>query len=489
MGYTLRPDQERGIGMIVGALRDGHKAIMVQAPTGAGKSVCMTEIVRRSVAKGKRPLIVVPKIQLIDQFRDHLEKVGVEFGVMQSNHERTDPFAPVQLACMATLLRRRVPAFDVCLIDEAHRVYKGMAKIMHDLNNIPFIGWSATPFTKGLAKIYTKLIKLSDINELISGGHLVDAEYYAPYSMKLPETKGAGSDYRQEDLDESAKDKSLTGNIIDHWFKLASGKKTIVGATNIAHSKSIVEAFRNEGVKAGHIDCYTDDEERRELIAGFKEGDLQVLSSVAVLSEGADFPNAECLIIARISRSLIFHRQLIGRVLRPHPGKAFATVIDHSSNVIRLGFATGQTPDQLDDGKPKESNGVKKEKEEPLPKMCPACHYLKPPKVHECPKCHFKPERQTEIIEEAGQLKKIREAPISHDEKKRWYNQLLYISRNRGYADGWAYHKYHEKFGVYPNGIRKAPVQPGMEVINYVKHLDVKRGYKNKRVSGLECRG
>lgn len=96
------------------------------------------------------------------------------------------------------------------------------------------------------------------------------------------------------------------------------------------------------------------------------------------------------MILARPTRSLIRYLQMVGRVLRPAPGKVRALLLDHSGSTVRLGHPCDDLPLELDDGKPKTA-GKQRERDTPLPKPCPKCHFVKPPKIHVCPNCSFAP--------------------------------------------------------------------------------------------------
>jgi len=122
-------------------------------------------------------------------------------------------------------------------------------------------------------------------------------------------------------------------------------------------------------------------------------------------AEGWDFPACRTLILARPTKSRIRYLQMVGRVLRTFPGKDRALVLDHSGSVKRLGFPTDDLPLVLNDGKPQKP-GASRDKEPPLPKPCPSCKFLKPAKVHTCPKCGFAPERKSDVDVSVGELVK-----------------------------------------------------------------------------------
>ena len=175
--------------------------------------------------------------------------------------------------------------------------------------------------------------------------------------------------------------------------------------------------------------------------------------------------------MARPTKSLIVHIQQIGRVLRTADGKDNAILLDHGGNIARLGFPTDELPTVLCNGE-KEKKEAKKS-EPALPKPCPKCEFMKKPGVHECPKCGHAPEKVTNIAFKDCKLEKLEK--VSMSDKNQWYGMLLHYARSKGHKDGWASHKYKEKFGVWP--VRKTgihPIQPSMEVMDYITHLHIK---------------
>jgi hypothetical protein len=166
------------------------------------------------------------------------------------------------------------------------------------------------------------------------------------------------------------------------------------------------------------------------------------------------------------------------------PDKKDAIILDHSDTHLRLGFVTDidEKYDCLDDGKPKEKT-KSKEKEEPLPKECPKCHFLKPAKVFLCPSCGFKPEKQTDIVNEKGELAeltgKTANKKYTPEQKKQFYGELIWYGRYKGYKPGWAANQYRAKFGVWPNAHKDARIsQPTDLSLGFIKHINIKNAYR-----------
>jgi len=480
----LRPYQESAIELLRESLRTGHRTPLLYMPTGAGKTAVAGEIIKMARQKDKKVGFIVDRLTLVDQASKHLSGVGIDHGIIQGNNPFTDYAKPVQVISVQTMARRRPWGLDMGINDEAHVVFKAHKKLMQTWNNVPFIGLSASPFTDGLGLVYDDLIVPTTISELIEDKYLVDADAYGPSQPDMKGVQG-GSDFNQNQAAERANTTKLVASIIETWHKLAKGRQTICFATNVAHSKHIVERFQASGVRAEHIDAYTDSPQRREYIRLFANNEIQILSSVGVLTTGFDAPNAEVAILARPTRSLMLHIQMIGRILRPYEGKERGLILDHSGNIQRLGFHTDPLPLRL-------SMKVEGEKEEPkpkedLPKPCPKCDYLKPPKVHKCPSCGFEPVPQPNVHESAGELQKLKKKAnkeLSWDQKTKMMAGFKHYALMRGYKDGWAAHAYKERLGVWPNDPRvryAEPVEPDEFTMKQIKYLQIKRAKRHEK--------
>lgn len=481
----LRPYQANAVQQLRIALAGGAMRIMLYSPTGSGKTEIALAIIHGALAKGKRVAFLCNRVHLVEQASRRFYASGIEHGIIQADNTR-DLHHPVLVASIQTVARRGFPDVDVIVIDEAHAVAgsKDFRQVVFLNSARPMIGLSATPFSRGLGKryrelgdtpLFEKLVVAASIAELIESKFLVDADFYAPAEpdltgVKMTRTAFGEADYNEAALGRAVDKPELVGDIVSHWRKLATGTPTVCFATNISHSKHIVEQFRAVGVAAEHIDCYTDDDERKAILARIESGETTIISNVGILAEGWDFPACRTLILARPTKSLIRYVQMVGRVLRRFPGKERALVLDHSGTVKRLGFPTDDLPLELDDGKPTQA-GTGQERKPALPKPCPSCAYVKPAKVHACPKCGFAPERQNDVDVGAGELVAVKRGKraIRVDTKQHVWSQLLFVARQRSYSRGWCSHKYREMFDVWPKGLNDVPAAPSQELLNWLK--------------------
>lgn len=474
----LRPYQAHAVHQGRLFFASGKKRVMVYAPTGAGKGELAVAFAQLAYSKGKRVLFLVHRKDLVRQQAERFGKYGIDVGILQGQNTYR-PHHDITVGSIQTFSSRSNFGwkfnFDLVLIDEAHLCAgsKQYQKLMQSWNNVPMIGLSATPFSKGLGKafpwgtMFEDMIIVSTIRDLIAQGYLVDCEAYAPSEPDLSGVKIVAGDYHEKQLGEAVDKPGLVGDIVTHWHRLAKGQQTICFATNIAHSKHIVEQFLSSGVTAEHLDCYTPEDERRSIIDRFRAGQITVLSNVAILAEGFDAPETSCMILARPTRSLIRFIQMAGRILRPADHKTVGLILDHSGSLAKLGFPTDDLPLELDDGKPKKTEAKQKD-ERPKEKVCRACGYVDKKKRHKCPACGFAPERKSEVEVEPGELVKIKRRTTQ--DKQEIYSALFGYAQSKGYQSGWVAHKYKEITGVWPRGMTDVSGAMRADVFNHIVH-------------------
>ena len=479
----LRPHQEKSIVMLRDSMKRGNKRIVLAAPCSFGKTTVASQMITNAIELGKRCAFIVDRVELIDQASERFSEDGIDHGIIQGDHPMTNYSKLCQVATIQTLRRRKLQDFDFCIIDECHVLHKTHIKYMETFNNIPFIGLSASPFTKGLGLHFQDLVVPITTGELTQQGYLCEYDCYAPHEPDLKGVRIKRGDYDEKELEQRMNKSKLIGDIIATHQLRARGRPTVVFAVSIAHSKHICEEFRKTGLRAAHVDCHTDRDTRKFINDQFKEGLIDVLSCVAIFEKGWDAPIASCLIMAAPTKSIMRYVQKVVRILRIHPGKDKAIILDHAGNTLRHGWVEEIVPDHLDTGEKKESTAVKKEKKKAEPSTCPKCGYVKESFV--CGACGFKPDFIQNVAVEEGDLEKKSKKPkATKKEKEEFYAQLLGYANSKGLKPGWAYFKTREKFGealLQTRHIR--PKKPSEEVKRYIKHLNIKHA-KGKANAG-----
>jgi DNA repair protein RadD len=485
--HELRDYQEAGIANLRTALAEGHNRIMFQLPTGAGKTATAASIIRSAIGKGKTVIFTVPALSLITQTIESFRGDDIyDIGVMQGNHEMTDADQPVQICSVQTLTRRKIPKADLVIIDEAHVVFKLYEQWFNDPEwaNVPIIGLSATPWTKGLGKLYSKLVIGTTTQELIDKEILSPFRAFAPSHVDLSNVKTVAGDYDLEELGDTMNKPKLVADIVETWLTKAEYRPTLVYAVNRAHAANIADAFNKAGIPCGYMDGTTPIEDRDIMCNRFRRGELRIIANVGVLTTGVDLPFVSCLVLARPTKSEMLYVQIMGRGLRRANGKTDCMILDHSDTTLRLGFVTDIHHTKLNTGK-KDEASKSKERDEPLPKECPSCTFLKPARLRVCPNCGFEPKAPSNVVNIDGTLAEVKgkgknktyEGTLTpFDEQEKYYRELKGIAKQKGYKSGWAYHQFKDRFKVSPNDqFIQIPLEPSLQTINYVKHAWIKR--------------
>jgi superfamily II DNA or RNA helicase len=497
MQHELRDYQERAISNLREQLAAGKRRIVLQIPTGGGKTAVAGAMIRSALGKRKRAIFTVPALSLITQTIDSFKRDGIDaIGVMQGRHYMTNKEQPIQICSIQTLARRFIPDADFVIVDECHIVYDVYNRWFNDpaWADIPIIGLSATPWTKGLGKLYQGLVIGETIQGLIDSGHLAPFKAFAPSHVDLTGVRTVAGDYDLEGLDKAMNTAKLTADIVETWLEKGEDRPTLCFAVNRAHAQNICDAFNRAGVSAAYVDGETPLDERDDLAQDFKAGRYKIICNVGVMTTGVDLPFVSCLILARPTKSEMLYTQIVGRGLRPSQGKTDCIILDHSDTTQRLGFVTDIIHHELNDGK-KRDGGVQKKREEPLPKECPKCTYLRPARMKVCPSCGFEAKPQAAVFTVDGTLAQVNGRGLNktyHDEltpyeqRELFYRELLGIARERGFKSGWAFHQYRDKYKQNPDlGFQKTPVTPSEKTMNWVKHRWIKRAKAKAKAEGI----
>jgi DNA repair protein RadD len=231
-------------------------------------------------------------------------------------------------------------------------------KIIDAYPDAILLGLTATPCRgdgRGLGGIFEVIIECPQVADLIEQKYLVKTRTYAPVNPDLKGVRTVAGDYNESQLADRMDRPKLIGDIVTHWHKFGERRKTVAFAVNVAHSVHLRDEFIKSGVRAEHIDGSTPKPERDATLERLASGDIELVSNCMVLTEGWDMPEVACCILARPTRKMGLFRQMIGRILRPAPGKVDAIVLDHSGAVFRHGFVEDPVEWTLDPDRHAES--------------------------------------------------------------------------------------------------------------------------------------
>jgi superfamily II DNA or RNA helicase len=308
------------------ALTNQNKTALYVLPTGAGKTVIFTAIIKKLLEENKKILVLAHRRILIEQIHRYNE----------GNHN-------LQVATKQGYVNKLDFAPDYIIIDEAHNVdyEKGQYKaILEAHNNAVVVGFTATPIRMNNGLIYGKDKFFKSVDYFKKPEDLINAGYLVPYKVIVPsefkDKESLKNNFTLEEASLIMQKNYLLDLVVDSYKKFAR-KKTLVFATDIKHSELLLEYFVDQGIFAKIIHSKQRKDEIDYTLKQFKESKIDCLINVDMLTEGFDEPAVDTVILARPTKSIALHRQIIGRGLRLWQNKKDCLVVDLVSNFYRNG--------------------------------------------------------------------------------------------------------------------------------------------------------
>lgn len=483
---SLYDDQVEFIGDIRQVWRSNLRMVAM-APTGAGKTRVAAKIIEGCTSRGMRVCFVVPRISLVGQTVRALNDLGLEDITLQWGDSETCDRALITVASVDTMIRRVKRDYDLVIIDECHYKRKQILEWMENHPKERYLGLTATPYASWMGNYYTGLAKSKGMRWLIDNKRLAEYEVFAPSVPDMSRAKTRkgtmGNDYVEADIEAIMGDYKVVGNVVENWLEHGESRLTMTLAVNVNHANHLMLEFEKAGVPCETITAKTKVEERERIFQRMRDGITKNVLSVDTLTAGFDMPEVTCLINARPTKSLMRYVQGMGRALRYY--KDITTYIfDHSGSTLELGMPEDITIDELfseEEGKSCDSEQEEKEKTIKKPKLCPSCNFLKAAGVYKCPKCGFIPVVGEDVeTDSSRKLEKIKgkKKTFTQKDKQKFYYQLLgyqkqRVSEGRKASDGYISHLYKSKFGVWPRSLGKRMLQPGPEVLSYIKSRQI----------------
>jgi superfamily II DNA or RNA helicase len=361
----------------------GARAGIFQGATGFGKTWVIAEQARRAWSKGVGVLSVVHRRRLVNQLSDTFAAFGVPHGVIMDG--RPDRPGPVQIASRDTLYAMQdagesLPDVRLLQIDECHNEYGRLL----DFYRRPYkSGFTATVCKgdgSGLGRPWQFVVPGPDPQALIDRGRLVPIVCFDPEAVGKARQKG-----------EPAR---VVGNPISHWRQYAEGRPTVVFAKNRAAAVDVRNLYAAAGVPAEYADGDTPDDDRDAIFDRLASGRTMVVVNVGIMTEGVDVPCLSCCQFLRGVTSFVLYRQGVGRVMRAHPGKKDAVLLDHAGAAHEFGLPTDPVDWQLDPSVDHAAAARKRAREEGRRvTSCPRCA-VQFARRADCPACGWKPPRK-----------------------------------------------------------------------------------------------
>ena len=397
---ALRNDAESGL-RPGKAHRDGKVRLMLQLPTGGGKTVIAGDLLARRLKANPNAAAVwlTHRVELAQQTRGMLRAAGVR----AENRPGWDGDEAPRVAngvaiLMAQTVGRRTPTWhrygenDLLVVDEAHHATAESWQKAIQWWPGPVLGMTATPWRlsvkEGFDHLFGELLLGPQVHQLQAQNHLCQARVLAPEAADTilgGEIDDTG-DYNLSGIDQAnlGRPEVLTAGVLRFWQQHAAGRQTVIYAVSVRHANNLAVTFNNAGISAKVIHSKTPRKDRADVVQSFRDGRLTVLINVAIATEGFDLPDASCVVLARPTLSLALYLQMVGRGLRPKPeGNKFrdCLILDLAGNAEFHGLPEDERAWFLEArGEASAGQGGTV--------RCKECNGVSPASSHRCRDCH-----------------------------------------------------------------------------------------------------
>lgn len=401
----LRPRQKDMVAKIVGVLAERDNTLAI-APTGAGKTVMLSAAINdmlTSKAIGNA-CVLQHRDELVIQNRQTFGWVNASiptsiYNAGQKSWDGDITFAMVQTLSRANNLES-MPPIDALVIDEAHHAcadsyMRVIDRAKQNNPNLKLLGVTATPNrgdSKGLRSVFDNVCDQIAVSELINSGHLVCPRTFVMdvgTQAALSNVSTVAADYNMGEVADIMDKRPINDAIVKHWKEKAGDRQTVIFCSTVDHALHVAAALKAAGVSTATVHGNMGEEERRQTLSDYGTGKYQVITNVAVLTEGWDHPPTSCVVLLRPSSFKSTMIQMIGRGLRTIDPKRWPGVVKTDCIVLDFGTSTLEhgTIEQVTglDSEPEDD----KEREALEPKECPDCGANVPANTAECGLCGY----------------------------------------------------------------------------------------------------
>lgn len=350
--------------------------ILVQAPTGIGKTITFVELCRRSIEKKPdvRILVTMNKVRLVEQTAKQFGDVA---GVYCGSLKQRDKSKPVTVASIQSVCKEDLGHINILIIDEAHLFsmdgqYKQLMERLKATNpNMKVIGFTATPYTStgyiyGKNRFFDKVDFSVSLPWAIKQGYLVNPVMKkAPHEFVTDNVSIVAGDYDQGELAKLTEDDSkISAQVADALPRLEGRKCVVWACVTIKHA----EMVHNRLVGAAIVHSKQEKFEQDWNLEEFESGRLRHLVFVSMVHTGYDHPPIDAVVLMRPTKSPVLYVQTVGRGLRTYPGKKDLLVLDYGRVVANCGpLDSPRIPEK------RERKGFVPSLDEVNLKACPRC--------------------------------------------------------------------------------------------------------------------
>lgn len=335
--------------------------LMLQLPTGTGKTVLFSSIIKDLAAvPNTKILIVAHRKELVEQISTWLDRFQVEHGVIISGRKRNLDNS-IQVASIQTYTNKANQALmdsfspDFIIIDEAHHtVAQTYQSLWSKYPKAWKLGVTATPYRlshDSFRSLYSCLITSPSMKDFISHGYLSDFVYMVDnpngdMSKAIDDIKQKSNtgDYVISTLLKKLNVDKYVKYAVACYLRYAKDKKGIVYAISVEHGKNLCNAYESVGVSAEFIDSTTPRKEREEIVDRFRQGETRIMVNCNIFSEGFDCPDIEFIQMTRPTYSLSMYMQQVGRGLRPMRDGSKCIILDNAGMFKKFGLPSDSKP-------------------------------------------------------------------------------------------------------------------------------------------------
>jgi ATP-dependent helicase IRC3 len=341
---TLRPYQRDAIEAVLAARRGGARRLLVCLPTGSGKTVVFSHLAKLA---RRQVLVLAHREELLAQAREKIAAAlgGSEVVAVEQGARRAPDSAKVIVCSIRSLREERLARLlrgrevGLVIYDECHhaaaddnlRVLRQLG-VFDDTWPGTLIGFTATTARgdgKGLDAVFQQIVYARTLPEMIDDGYLASLRgFRIATQADLTRLSGSGLDFQEDELAEAVDIEERNALVARSIQELARDRRTIAFAVTVGHAKNLARSLNLLGVPAGIVHGAMPSDARAQALADFRAGRTQVLTNVAVLTEGFDDPGVSCVAMARPTRSEGLYAQCVGRGTRLHPGKKDCLILD-----------------------------------------------------------------------------------------------------------------------------------------------------------------
>lgn len=323
-----------------------HRRALLQLPTGGGKTAISSAMIEGCVRAGWDIWFLCHRDELVRQTSRTLQRMGIDHGYVAAGYPK-DTRHQVLVCMVATVGRRldRLKPPKIIFVDEAHHAVAGTwKKILAAFPDALVVGLSATPERldgRGLGDVFKALVQGPQLRWLMDEGWLCDYRLWSHKAPDLSSVKKRGDDYDKDALTNKMASTALVGDAVEHYLRICPGERGVSFCVSVQHALITRDAFRKAGVRAEELDGDTDKTIRRNMLAAFQRGEIDILTSVDLFGEGFDLPELSVAIFQRPTLSEALAKQQAGRAFRA----LYAPDADLSTREGRLrGIAEGPKP-------------------------------------------------------------------------------------------------------------------------------------------------